>query len=176
MRLFWAVRTSREPFGTFSFRLESFLLILGPFQSLSEVLECWEILGLTFTNILANIDAPSGCPNCHNSSKNESKRTENVLKGSRGGFTAQKSRKVLRIESIVLVFCRFPFLRFSHHDNKIKGIPNEFRISIHMLNQMDSLMLLPTRSTAVSSRDLSSSIWSTNFPHQVCYPPSGLSS
>ena len=44
LRLPWAARSLREPFRTFSFRLESFLLILGPFQTLSEVLQCREIL------------------------------------------------------------------------------------------------------------------------------------
>ena len=61
----------------------------------------WLLHSLTFTNILASIDAPRGCPNSHNSTKNDSKRKENVVKGSRGLLTAQNSLKVLRIESIV---------------------------------------------------------------------------
>ena len=72
----------------------------------------WLLPSLTFTNILANIDAPRWCPNSHNSTKNDSKRKENVVKGSRGLLTAQNSLKVLRIESIVPRFLLIPALHF----------------------------------------------------------------
>ena len=44
LRHFWAVRTLREPFWTFSFRLESFFHMQGLSQSLPEWPKCREIM------------------------------------------------------------------------------------------------------------------------------------
>ena len=67
---------------------------------------------LNFTNILASLARSRGSPNIHKVLKNDSKRKENVQKGSPVVFTTQNSLKVLRIESVVPRFLLFPAITF----------------------------------------------------------------
>ena len=68
---------------------------------------------MDFTNILASIAWFRSSPNVPKLLRNDSKRKENIQKGSRRVLTAQKCLKVLRIESIVPRFLLIPAITFS---------------------------------------------------------------
>ena len=77
---------------------------------------------LNFTNILASLAWSRGSPNIHKVLKNDSKRKENVQKGSPVVFTTQNSLKVLRIESVVPRFLLFPAITFPSQNEQNRVI------------------------------------------------------